>query len=153
LVVAAAAAEPPPPAAAAAEPGDDPAATAAAGAWHAALPRPATRHQAPLSSKRRAELGAAAEGLARAKTLQRLQVGGKGVSLNTLHAAADALAKHEFLRVKLGEGCGLERRETAATLEQLLDAAVVRQVGFTITLYRQAGLPRPDSLAKDGEQQ
>jgi RNA-binding protein YhbY len=71
------------------------------------------------------------------------QVGAKGITLNTLQAALDVLAKHEFLRIKLGEGCGLARKETAAQLAALLDAAVVGQVGFTITLYRQKGLPRP----------
>jgi RNA-binding protein YhbY len=63
-------------------------------------------------------------------------------------AAMDVLMKHEFLRIKLGEGCGLERKQTAAMLAQLLDSAVVGQVGFTITLYRQKGLPRPDNLTK-----
>eukprot|EP00882_Tetradesmus_deserticola_P022750 GHRQ01024696.1.p1 GENE.GHRQ01024696.1~~GHRQ01024696.1.p1 ORF type:complete len:157 (+),score=33.46 GHRQ01024696.1:240-710(+) len=63
-------------------------------------------------------------------------------------AAMDVLMKHEFLRIKLGDGCGLERKQTAALLAQLLDSAVVGQVGFTITLYRQKGLPRPDNLTK-----
>jgi RNA-binding protein YhbY len=67
--------------------------------------------------------------------------------ISTLQMAAmDVLMKHEFLRIKLGEGCGLERKRTAALLGQLLDSAVVGQVGFTITLYRQKGLPRPDNL-------
>lgn len=63
-------------------------------------------------------------------------------------AAMDVLMKHEFLRVKLGEGCGLERKETAQQLADLLDSAIVGQVGFTITLYRKQGLPRPDNLRK-----
>ena len=77
-----------------------------------------------------------------------MQVGSKGVTLNVLLTIMDILMRHEFVRVKLGEGCGLERKQTAEQLAQLLDAAVVGQVGFTITLYRQKGLPRPDSLAK-----
>lgn len=75
-----------------------------------------------------------------------MQVGAKGVTFNVLVTIMDALTKHEFVRVKLGEGSGLERKQTAEQLAQLLDAAVVGQVGFTITLYRQKGLPRPDSL-------
>jgi RNA-binding protein YhbY len=79
-----------------------------------------------------------------------VQIGNKGVTLNVLHSIMDILMKYEFVRVKLGEGCGLERKQTAARLAELLDAAVVGQVGFTITLYRQKGLPRPDSLMKPG---
>lgn len=119
----------------------------------AALPRPSQHHQPQLSGKERAALRSQAEQLAKAKTLQRVQVGGKGITLNVLITIMDVLLKYEFVRVKLGEGCGLERKQTAAELAQLLDAAVVGQVGFTITLYRQKGLPRPDSLAKPAGQQ
>jgi RNA-binding protein YhbY len=80
-----------------------------------------------------------------------VQIGNKGVTLNVLHSIMDILMKYEFVRVKLGEGCGLERKQTAVRLAELLDAAVVGQVGFTITLYRQKGLPRPDSLLKTGD--
>jgi RNA-binding protein YhbY len=118
----------------------------------ARLPRPSQYHQAQLSGKERAALRAQSEQLAKSKTLQRVQVGNKGVTLNVLLTIADVLMKHEFVRVKLGEGSGLERKQTAGQLAQLLDAAVVGQVGFTITLYRQKGLPRPDSLTKPGQQ-
>ncbi|WIA11067.1 hypothetical protein OEZ85_011219 [Tetradesmus obliquus] len=101
-----------------------------------------------MTSKERAVLRAQSESLAKAKTLQRLIVGAQGITFNVLMAAMDVLMKHEFLRIKLGEGCGLERKQTAVMLGQLLDAAVVGQVGFTITLYRRKGLPRPDNLTK-----
>jgi RNA-binding protein YhbY len=52
----------------------------------------------------------------------------------------------------LGEVSDLERKQTAARLAQLLDAAEVGQVGFTINLYREKGLPRPDTLAKPGQE-
>lgn len=116
----------------------------------AQLPQPSQHHQGQLSSKERATLRAQSEQLAKSKTLQRVQIGNKGVTLNVLHSIMDILMKYEFVRVKLGEGCGLERKQTAARLAELLDAAVVGQVGFTITLYRQKGLPRPDSLMKPG---
>ncbi len=54
--------------------------------------------------------------------------------------------KHEFLRVKLGEGAGLERRQAARALERYLDAVSVHEVGFTVTLYREKGLPRPSNV-------
>lgn len=114
----------------------------------ASLPRPSQYHQAQLSGKERAALRSQAETLAKTKSLQRVQVGSKGVTLNVLLTVMDILMKHEYVRVKLGEGCGLERKQTAEQLAQQLDAAVVSQVGFTITLYRQKGLPRPDSLEK-----
>jgi RNA-binding protein YhbY len=118
----------------------------------ALLPRPSQYHQPQLTGKQRAALRAQAEQLAKAKTLQREQVGSKGVTLNVLNSIMDILMKYEFVRVKLGEGSGLERKQTAAQLAQLLDAAVVGQVGFTITLYREKGLPRPDTLAKPGQE-
>lgn len=118
----------------------------------ARLPRPSQHHQPQLSGKQRAALRAQAEQLAKDKTLQREQVGSKGVTLNVLNSIMDMLMKYEFVRVKLGEGSGLERKQTAAQLALLLDAAVVGQVGFTITLYRQKGLPRPDTLAKTGHE-
>jgi hypothetical protein len=47
-------------------------------------PPPATRHQPQLSSKQRAALRAQSEGLARDKSLQRLQVRGRPVALPLL---------------------------------------------------------------------
>jgi hypothetical protein len=41
------------------------------------------------------------------------QVGAQGITYNVLLACMDVLMKHEFLRVKLGDGCGLERKTTA----------------------------------------
>lgn len=109
---------------------------------------PSKQHQPQLTGKERAALRAYSETLAKDKKLQRLQVGAQGITNNVLMACLDILMKHEYLRVKLGEGCGLERKQTAALLADLLDAVVVGQVGFTITLYRKKGLPRPDNLTK-----
>jgi RNA-binding protein YhbY len=114
----------------------------------AQLPRPSQHLQEQLTGKQRAALRAESEALVKSKQLQRVQIGSKGVTLNVLQSIMDILLKHQFVRVKLGEGCGLERKQTAEQLALLLDAAVVGQVGFTITLYRQKGLHRPDSLAK-----
>ena len=53
--------------------------------------------------------------------------------------------QNEFLRVKLGEGAGMSRNQASMALERHLDAVVVHEVGFTITLFRQKGLPRPSN--------
>lgn len=79
-----------------------------------------------------------------------LQVGAQGMTATVVAAAADMLAKHELIRVRLGDGCGLERKAAAVQLEELLDCMVVHQIGFTITLYRQRGLPRTHTSGGSG---
>lgn len=60
-----------------------------------------------------------------------------------LASAMDVLCgKQSFVRLRCGVG-GRERKALASELEALLDAVCVHQVGHTITLYRQQGLPRP----------
>jgi RNA-binding protein YhbY len=114
-----------------------------------ALRLPATRRQpSDLPREQRRALRAESEELAKRKALSRLQVGGNGLTPGVVAAAADALAGAPggLLRVRLGDGCGLERRSAAVALERLLDAACVKQVGFCVTLYRAPGLPRPDNV-------
>ncbi|PNH01377.1 hypothetical protein TSOC_012744 [Tetrabaena socialis] len=116
-------------------------------------PPPAVRYQRPLPLKDRKPLRARAETLARERRLVRVQLGQLGVTPAFLRSAAAALAAHELVRVKLGEGCGLERRAAAALLEAHLDCCAVHQVGFTVTLYRQSGLPRQaNTLPVSGEE-
>jgi RNA-binding protein YhbY len=81
----------------------------------------------------------------RAASLARsAQIGQLGLTRPLINAVADVLTRHEHVRVKLGEGAGLERRETAELLERYCDAVCVHLIGFTVTLYRQQGLPRPE---------
>jgi RNA-binding protein YhbY len=113
------------------------------------LTLPSTRHQPnPLPRERLRALRAESEELAKRKALARVQVGAKGLTASFVAAAALALsgAPGGLLRVKLGEGCGLERRSAAAAMERLLDAVCVKQVGFCVTLFREKGLPRQDNL-------
>jgi RNA-binding protein YhbY len=58
-----------------------------------------------------------------------------------LRAIAAPLASQQFVRVKLGAGSGVERKEAARQLAEALDCVCVHQVGFTVTLWRQKGLP------------
>jgi RNA-binding protein YhbY len=66
-------------------------------------------------------------------------VGAKGLTVDVVASVSDALAGSPsgMVKVKLGEGCGLERRAAAAALERLLRCVCVKQVGFVITLYRE----------------
>jgi RNA-binding protein len=105
-----------------------------------------------LDKKFRRDRKAAAETLAREKRLPRVQVGAKGITQPVVDSCLDVLMKHELLRVKLGEGCGLEREEAMQLLEELLDAVAVHAIGFTITLYRQQGLPRPSNYHGSGSE-
>lgn len=94
--------------------------------------------------------------LARQDRLSRIICGSQGITSNFIIAASDVLCKAasdresgNFLRVKLGEGAGVERKEAAKALELLLDAVAVYEVGYTITLYREAGLPRPSNTIRE----
>ncbi|KAG2492539.1 hypothetical protein HYH03_009204 [Edaphochlamys debaryana] len=107
---------------------------------------PSTRYQRGLTTKLRKDLRGYAETLAKEKKLIRLQVGQLGLTRAVLREAIEVLLKHGYVRVKLGEGCGLDRNSAASVLEKYLDCTCVHQIGFTITLYRQPGLPRPSNF-------
>ncbi len=109
------------------------------------LPLPDVRYQRVLPMKERKQLRAKAETMAKQGRLLRCQIGQLGITEAFLRATSDMLQKHELVRVKLGEGCGLERKSAAKVLEKYLDAVCVHQIGFTVTLYRQQGLPRPSN--------
>jgi RNA-binding protein YhbY len=108
--------------------------------------RPERRYQAPLPIKDRKAHKAAAEELAKENRLVKFQLGAQGLSAAFLTGCVDALLKHGVVRVKLG---GFSKQELAAAtelLEATLDCLVVHQIGHTLTLYRQPGLPRPSNL-------
>jgi len=109
---------------------------------------PSRRAQPPLARDKLRALRAESEALAKSKKLVRVQVGAKGLSAAVINSAAGALAgaPSGLVRVRLGDGCGLERRSAAVAMERLLDAVCVKQVGFCVTLYRDRALPRPDNV-------
>lgn len=100
------------------------------------------RHPDTLPRDRLRALRAQSEELAKQKRLPRVQVGANGLTAAVVASTRDALAGSAtgLVRVRLGEGCGLERRSAAAAMERLLDAVCVKQVGFVITLYRDPAL-------------
>ncbi|GLC60819.1 hypothetical protein PLESTB_001679600 [Pleodorina starrii] len=115
-------------------------------------PPPDVRYQPAMHIKDRKAWRSKAETMAKEKRLINIQIGQLGMTPSFLRACADILQKHTLVRVKLGEGCGMERRSAAALLEKYLDCICVHQIGFTVTLYRQAGLPRPsNTLREEGE--
>lgn len=63
----------------------------------------------------------------------------------------NVLMKHELLRVKMNDGCGYARKEGKQLLEGYLDCVCVHEIGFTLTLYREKGLPRPSNCNADAE--
>lgn len=109
------------------------------------LPLPHTWCQPAVTAKERKALKSRAESLARDNNLVYVHIGQQGVSQSFLNSCMDALAKNEVVRVKLGEGCGYERREAADLLQAYLDCVCVHMIGYTITLYRQKGLARPSN--------
>jgi RNA-binding protein YhbY len=109
------------------------------------LPLPSERYQQALPSKDKKARRAQAETLAKDKRLIKVQVGEKGITQNVVDSCLDVLMKHGFVRVKLGTGAGYERKEAQQQLEQLLDSVSVSAVGFTVTFYRQPGLPPPSN--------
>lgn len=115
-------------------------------------PPPTLRHQPSIPLKDRKAWRSKAETMAKEKRLLNIQIGHLGITPSFLRACADILQKHFLVRVKLGEGCGLERRSAAAVLEKYLDCVCVHEVGFTVTLYRQAGLPRPSNTLRSTDE-
>jgi len=112
------------------------------------LPVPEQRYQRPLNMKETKALRTRSNTLAKEKTIQRITAGQNGLTQSFLNACSDVLGAHDLIRVKLGEGCGMERSDAARALATYLDAVVVHQIGYTITLYREQGLPRPSNCPK-----
>ncbi len=63
---------------------------------------------------------------------------GRGGLTETLFASVEeALTAHELIKVKLQEGCDLDRQEVATTLSERTASSVAQVLGKTILLYRR----------------
>lgn len=71
-----------------------------------------------------------------------VMVGRDALSEGLLRSTERALETHELIKVKLQEGCELERRVVADELARLCGAEVVQVLGKTILLYRRAAEPK-----------
>lgn len=65
-----------------------------------------------------------------------VQVGKDGIDEGVVAALDQALADHELVKIKIGEGAGLDRREAADELAVKTHSEVAQVLGNTVLLYR-----------------
>jgi RNA-binding protein len=79
-------------------------------------------------------------------------VGKDGVTEGLIEATTQALADHELIKVKVGEGSPVDRHEAAEALALATHAEVAQVLGRTLLLFRRneddpkidlPGLPKP----------
>ena len=87
-----------------------------------------------ISTRARAHLRSLAHGLRPV-----VQVGADGLTEPVIQATAEALAEHELIKVKLGQGFAGERKEAARELAAATESDLTQVIGRVIVLYR----PRP----------
>jgi RNA-binding protein len=71
-----------------------------------------------------------------------VMLGRDEISTTVVAALNDGLTAHELIKVKLQEGCLLDRREAARQLAEATGAAVAQVLGKTILLYRPSDKQR-----------
>jgi len=67
-----------------------------------------------------------------------VMIGKEEITPALLASLEEALKVHELIKVKVQEGCVMDRKEVAALLAKESGAAVVQVLGRTILLYRPA---------------
>jgi RNA-binding protein len=65
-----------------------------------------------------------------------VQVGKDGIDDGLVAALDQALADHELVKIKIGEGAGLDRQEAAEDLASQTHSEVAQVLGNTVLLYR-----------------
>jgi len=65
-----------------------------------------------------------------------VMVGRNEITEEVLKAVAESLDAHELIKIKIQEGCLLDRHEVAEQLAETSGAAVAQVLGKTILLYR-----------------
>lgn len=91
-----------------------------------------TKRPPTLDGKQRRQLKALAHDLE-----PTVQVGGKGISQGILDAIDQALTDHELIKVRLGEGCPIPRKEAGSLLSDPVDAHDIGLIGRIVILYRR----------------
>jgi len=62
---------------------------------------------------------------------------GKGeLGDNVIASIEEALTAHELIKIKVQEGCEMDRKEVAAVLAEQTGAAIAQILGKTILLFR-----------------
>lgn len=95
-----------------------------------------------ISSRARAHLRSLAHGLRPV-----VQVGADGLTEPVIRATVEALAEHELIKVKLGQGFVGERRQAARELAEAAEADLTQVIGRVVVLYR----PRPENDPRNAE--
>jgi RNA-binding protein len=67
-----------------------------------------------------------------------VMVGKDELSPGLIASVEEALASHELIKIRLQEGCLLDRKEVAESLSKTTGAQVAQLLGKTILLYRPA---------------
>jgi len=65
-------------------------------------------------------------------------IGKSGLTENIVREMDTGLETRELVKVKLQEGCGLDPKDTANQLAELLKAEYVQAIGRKFTLYRES---------------
>jgi RNA-binding protein len=88
-----------------------------------------------------------------------VQVGKDGIDDGLVKAIDQALADHELIKIKVGEGAGRDRHEAAGEIAAQTRSEVAQVLGNTVLLYRadpedpQIVLPRgrPGDVSDDDD--
>jgi len=65
-----------------------------------------------------------------------VMLGRDGITDNVINAANAVLGGHELIKVKIGNGCLLERREAADAIAERTGSEVVQILGKTFLVFR-----------------
>lgn len=65
-------------------------------------------------------------------------IGRAGLTDSVLASISDALSARELVKVSIGEGAGLNTKETCQKAADILSAEFVQAIGRRFVLYRQA---------------
>jgi RNA-binding protein len=64
-------------------------------------------------------------------------LGREGITDNVITSVESVLKAHELIKVKVGNGCPLDRKEASAALAAKTYSAVVQVLGKTFLLFRE----------------
>lgn len=70
-----------------------------------------------------------------------VMIGRQEITETTIAALDASLTAHELVKVKIQEGCLLDRNDVAASLAEATGAKVAQVLGKTILFYRPAEKP------------
>ncbi|WP_298038426.1 ribosome assembly RNA-binding protein YhbY [uncultured Desulfuromonas sp.] len=71
-----------------------------------------------------------------------VMLGKEGLTESLVASVEEALEIHELIKIKIQEGCLLDRKDVAETLSQRMGAQVAQVLGRTILLYRRGIDPK-----------